>query len=84
MTAFNPAKFLSIIALLMLTLTACSKYEPVSVDQCAKVVSNARKVMGSTADSKSEMMKQCKAATDQERGCANVATTKADLMRCSM
>ena len=68
MTAFNSAKCLTITALLMLTLTACSKYEPVSVDQCSKVVSKARKVMGSSADSKSDMMKQCKAATDQERG----------------
>lgn len=82
MIAFNPPKFLAIAALL--TLSACSKYEPVPADQCSKVVSKARKVMGSSADSKADMMKQCKEATDQERGCANEATTKADLMRCTM
>jgi len=29
-------------------------------------------------------MAQCEAATDQERGCAAVADSAADLMRCSM
>jgi ABC-type uncharacterized transport system auxiliary subunit len=75
----------AVLAALLLGLWGCgNKYEPVAVSKCSKVVKHARKLMGNKADSVSKMTTQCKAASDQERGCVMVADSKADLMRCSM
>lgn len=66
-------------------LSGCGKsYDPVALSRCGEVVSHARKLLGTRADSYSESMKQCKGASDGERGCAMVADSAADLMRCKM
>ncbi|MFT5441332.1 MAG: hypothetical protein ACI8W3_000373 [Myxococcota bacterium] len=59
-------------------------HEPVAASECSKVATHARKLLGSRADSHAETMVTCKAASDEERGCAMVADSAADLMRCSM
>jgi len=63
-------------------LLACSKHEPVPVSQCDKVVAHAKKVLGSQAPSMAEMNKQCKAATDDARGCVLAADKPMKLLKC--
>ncbi|MDD1795140.1 hypothetical protein L4D06_09620 [Enterovibrio makurazakiensis] len=70
------------IALLAFGLTACTDYDPIPVSQCSKVVSHAQKVLGAMAPSASELMGQCKSATDSERGCVIAATKKGQLAQC--
>ena len=67
---------------LALSLAGCSSYDPISVKECNKVVSHTKKLLKSHAPPKAEMMKSCKEATDQERGCAMAATKAAQLMQC--
>ena len=68
-----------------LLISGCGpSHEPVAVSKCGKVVSHARKLLGSRADSYSDTMTQCKGASDGERGCAMAADSPADLMRCKM
>ncbi|MCH7868844.1 MAG: hypothetical protein IH881_14200 [Myxococcales bacterium] len=75
----------AIAAIAFLFATGCGdSYEPVAASECSKLVRHARKLLGNRADSHSETLTKCKAATDQERGCAMVADSAADLMRCSM
>ncbi len=75
----------AIVLTAFLFVTGCGpSYEPVAASQCGKLVKHARGLLGKRADSYSETMATCKAATDQERGCAMVADSAADLMRCSM
>lgn len=63
-------------------LISCSKHEPVPVNQCDKVVAHAKKVLGSNAPSSGEMNKQCKAATDDARGCVLAADKPMKLLKC--
>jgi hypothetical protein len=66
----------------VLLMQACSNYEPVSVSECNKVVAHATKVLGSFAPSQSEMMVDCKKATDNERGCIMASTKKGQIAQC--
>ncbi len=70
-------------AAVVLAVGCGDQYEPVPASECAQVTRHARKLLGSHADSRRETMAQYEAATDQERGCAAVADSAADLMRCS-
>ncbi len=75
----------AILLAVFLFSTGCGdSYEPVAASKCSKLVKHARGLLGKRADSYSETMAKCKAASDQERGCAMVADSAADLMRCSM
>lgn len=69
---------------LLVCASACDKYEPVAVAKCSKIVKHSRKLLAGHADSYSKSMADCKSASDQERGCAMVADSPADLLRCSM
>jgi hypothetical protein len=65
-------------------VTACGpKHDPLPVKKCGLVGTHARKLLGSRADSRVKMMKECKAANDEDRGCAMAADSAADLLRCS-
>lgn len=64
------------------SLSACSDYEPVAKSECGKVVQHAQKVLGALAPSASELMSQCQAASDSERGCVMAATKKGQLAQC--
>ena len=66
----------------VLVIQGCSHYEPVSVSECNKVVAHATKVLGSFAPSQSEMMADCKKATDNERGCIMASTKKGQIAQC--
>jgi len=65
-----------------LILQGCSSYDPVPASQCKKVVKHAKEVLGSFAPKYSEMMSDCKKATDQERGCIMAATKKGQIAQC--
>ena len=67
---------------LFMTLTGCTSYDPVSVKDCGKVVTHTKKLLKDHAPPRAEMMKSCKASTDEERGCAMAATKAAQLMQC--
>ncbi|PCK07553.1 MAG: hypothetical protein COA42_13700 [Alteromonadaceae bacterium] len=66
----------------VLLISSCSNYDPVPVSKCAEVVSHAAKVLGDFAPSHSEMMEECKKATDKERGCVMAATKKGKIAQC--
>lgn len=74
---------ITLLFVFALSVVGCKKYDPVPESECKKVVTHARKVMGKHADKRSKMMKDCKAASDQERGCAKVAKSPAALLRCT-
>ena len=63
-------------------LQGCSNYDPVKVSQCGKVVSHATKILGDMAPSRSEMMADCKKASDNDRGCVMAATKKGQVAQC--
>jgi len=66
----------------VLLMQGCSNYEPVSVSECNKVVAHATKILASFAPSQSEMMADCKKATDNERGCIMASTKKGQIAQC--
>ncbi|PCJ46745.1 MAG: hypothetical protein COA99_02090 [Moraxellaceae bacterium] len=66
----------------VMSLQACSRYDPVPASDCNKVVSHAQKVLGSMAPSRSEMMTDCKKASDNDRGCIMAATKKGQIAQC--
>jgi len=78
----NKIKSISVLIFSVLLLTACPSYEPVAVDKCPQVVKHAKQVLGSMAPDAATMMKDCKAATDSERGCVLAATKKGTIARC--
>jgi hypothetical protein len=63
-------------------LNACSKATPVPVSQCNEVVSHVKKILGKNAPSKSKMLKQCKAASDDARGCVMAADKPMKILQC--
>lgn len=65
-----------------LLLVGCNNYDPVAASECDKVVSHTLKVLGNFAPSYGDAMKDCKAATDSERGCAMAATKKGKIAQC--
>jgi uncharacterized protein YcfL len=68
--------------LLLVVLAGCSKAEPVPVSECKSVVAHAKRILGDKAPSSSEMLKQCKAATDEARGCVLAADKPMKLLDC--
>jgi len=75
-------KYLVTLTLSTLALTACSQAEMVSVSECDKVVSHAKSILKENAPSKADMLKQCKAASDEARGCVMAADKPMKLLKC--
>lgn len=75
-------KIVSIVCFAITILTACSKVNPVPISECKKVVSHVKKVLAKQAPSRSEMLKQCKAASDEARGCVLVADKPMKILKC--
>ena len=73
---------LSVLIIAIVTLTACSKADPVPVSECKKVVSHAKKVLGEQSPSSSKMLKQCKVASDEARGCVLAADKPMKILKC--
>lgn len=72
------------IALLMVTfsLSACTSYDPVPVEDCKKVVKHAMKVLKNFDPKRSDLMKSCKGATDSQRGCVMASKKAGKLAQC--
>lgn len=64
-----------------LALTGCGA-PPVAVSECANVVKHIKGVLKEKAPSTSELNKQCKEATDDQRGCAMAADKPMKLLQC--
>lgn len=79
--AVNVVTFLA-LPLVLITLVSCSKVPPVAVSECKNVVSHVKKVLKDNAPSKSKMLKQCKAATDEARGCVMAADKPMKILQC--
>jgi hypothetical protein len=65
-----------------LFLQSCTNYEPVAISECKVVVKHAQKLLGDLAPRRSQLMTDCKKATDKERGCVMAATTGGQAARC--
>ncbi len=65
----------------LLALPGCGA-PPVAVSECAKVVKHIKGVLKEKAPSTSELTKQCKEATDDQRGCAMAADKPMKLLQC--
>jgi len=63
-------------------LLGCTKHDPIPVSECPSIVSHAKSILGTMADSHEKMMSDCKKATDQQRGCAKAAKTPYSLSKC--
>ncbi|OUS29209.1 hypothetical protein A9Q99_08830 [Gammaproteobacteria bacterium 45_16_T64] len=63
-------------------IQGCSRYDPVPVSDCSKVVRHAQKVLGDLAPSHKEMMTDCKAASDNDRGCIMASSKKGEVAQC--
>jgi len=70
------------LPLVILTLVSCSKASPVPKSECDAVVSHVKSVLKDKAPSKSEMIKQCEAATDEARGCIMAADKPMKILQC--
>ncbi len=70
------------LPLLLLTLFSCSKVEPVPKSACDSVVSHVKSILKDKAPSKSKMLKQCKSATDEARGCIMAADKPMKILQC--
>ncbi len=74
--------FLSVSCLAALfALSGCGA-PPVAVSECGKVVKHVRSVLKDKAPSTSELTKQCKEATDEQRGCAMAADKPMKILQC--
>lgn len=82
----NKIRWMSAIAGMAFFLgTGCGpSYEPVPATQCSELAKHSKKLLGARAETRKVMMKKCRAATDELRGCAMAADSAADLLRCSM
>jgi uncharacterized protein YgiB involved in biofilm formation len=67
-----------------LVLNACSQAEMVSVKECDTVVAHAKSVLKDNAPSQADMLKQCKAASDEARGCVMAADKPMKLLKCDL
>ena len=63
-------------------MKGCSSYEPVAVDQCEHVVKHATEVLGKLSPSNNDLLKSCKAATDDKRGCIMTAENLKEITKC--
>lgn len=70
------------IFIAVLLLQGCDNYEPVAASNCSNVVQHAQKILGDFAPSRANMMKDCKEASDNERGCVMAATKKGQVAQC--
>ena len=71
---------ISMTVLFLAALGACSTKIPAS--RCEEVVKHAESVLGDKAKKRTEMMAECKAATDAQRGCVLEAKNGITLLGC--
>lgn len=79
MKSFN---YMMVVIGFGVSLTGCSKVEPVAASECKKVVAHAQSILKDNAPSKSEMLQKCKAASDEARGCVMASDKPMKLLKC--
>lgn len=70
------------LPLVVLTLVSCSKAVPVPQSECDAVISHVKSILKDKAPGKSALRKQCKAATDEARGCVMAADKPMKILQC--
>lgn len=70
------------LALAVLTLTACSSPEPLDDSHCKAIVKHVTKSLGKLAPEPMGIYKECKAGTDEQRGCVMVAENAMQVSKC--
>ncbi|PCI42803.1 MAG: hypothetical protein COB51_12435 [Moraxellaceae bacterium] len=82
MKAKTSIRFVFALLVSISFLQGCSSYDPVAVSECGKVVKHAQKILGSMAPKRSDMMADCKQASDSDRGCIMAASKKGQVAQC--
>ena len=75
-------KIMVMIGLLIFVATGCTRYDPVPASQCHSIVTHAQGLLKENAPAYEKMMNDCKAATDEKRGCAKAAKNGLKLLGC--
>lgn len=70
------------LSIAILIVPACTKHDPVPVSDCGKVVKHAMKVLKNFDPKRSDLMKNCKQATDTQRGCVMASKKAGKLAQC--
>ncbi|MFT5716195.1 MAG: hypothetical protein ACJAWS_002388 [Oleiphilaceae bacterium] len=68
---------------LILLLSACTNYEPISVKECKAVAEHTQKVLGKLSPAYNELLKSCEAESDEKRGCIMAATKVGQMIQCN-
>ncbi len=66
---------------LAIGLVGCGA-DPVPASSCDKVVAHTMSVLKDKSPSKSKLLAQCKAATDEQRGCIMAADKPMKILQC--
>ncbi|NRA60418.1 MAG: hypothetical protein HRU25_05805 [Psychrobium sp.] len=69
-------------AALLLAVSGCGEAPKVAKSECKAVVAHVKTVLGKFAPSEQEMLSQCKAASDEARGCVMAAAKPMKLSQC--
>ena len=68
----------------MIVASGCSRtYEPVAASKCEAVVDHSIEILHKLAKPRPELLRDCRKASDQQRGCIMEASIVADLAKCS-
>jgi len=78
----SPKIFFTVSCISVSLLIGCSNYEPVPKSKCKAVVKHAKKILADFAPSNADMLKDCNAASDSERGCIMAASKKGHIAQC--
>ena len=75
-----------VLASLLFVVGCKPDYEALPKSACAKIVERSKKLMGEGISDKSdaELFGVCNGSSPKQRGCAMVATSASDLMKCSL
>ncbi|MFT7184863.1 MAG: hypothetical protein ACI84K_000229 [Pseudohongiellaceae bacterium] len=71
------------LVLLVSLSQGCTSYEPVFVAECNKVVKHAQQILGKLSPPYQDLLKSCKAASDDKRGCILAAKKVGRMTQCS-
>ncbi|NTS78637.1 hypothetical protein HR060_17475 [Catenovulum sp. SM1970] len=72
----------SVPAIISICLLASCSEQPVPASECDKVVAHIKAVLKDKAPSSSKLSAECKAATDEQRGCVMGADKPMKILQC--
>ncbi len=76
----------STLVTIMVMMGGCNNYKALPDTDCPQIVANTRAVLGASIKNQTteDMMAACYKSRPLQRGCALVAKSAADLIRCSL